>query len=237
MGAMSTPEAPPEVLATTIGDFPLYECRLAVGGQELVVLYTGAVVTPDDELSYLDGPAKRLPYGVVLWPGAIALAHEIANRSDAFRGRRVLELGAGTGLPGIVAASLGAQVVQTDRQELALFVCRKNGERNGGHAIEYRLADWSAWDDTSQYNWIIGSDILYADTLHPRLRQIFERNLAPGGRVLVADPFRGVSLGLLEAMEGDGWRISMAKWTVGEAAAPRAVGVFELIPPNPGDVH
>ena len=30
---------------------------------------------------------------------------------------------------GIVAASLGGQVVQTDRHELALSVCKRNGER------------------------------------------------------------------------------------------------------------
>ena len=130
----------PAILATTIGDFPLFECRLQVGGREWSVLHTGAVVTPDDELRYLEGPAKQLPYGVVLWPAAIALAHELATRVDAFRGKRVLELGAGTGLPGVVAASLGARVVQTDRSELALAVCRRNGERNGTTGIEYRPA-------------------------------------------------------------------------------------------------
>ena len=39
------PVKPPEILETTIGDFPLYECRLAVGGREWAVLHTGAVVT------------------------------------------------------------------------------------------------------------------------------------------------------------------------------------------------
>ena len=66
------------------------------------------------------GEQPRVPYGIVLWPAAIALAHEIASRQVA--GMRVLELGAGTGLPGIVAASLGAHVVQTDKQELALLI-------------------------------------------------------------------------------------------------------------------
>ena len=42
---------------------------------------------------------------MVLWPAAIALAHEVAERADTLRGARVLELGAGTGLPGIVAAT------------------------------------------------------------------------------------------------------------------------------------
>jgi predicted nicotinamide N-methyase len=221
----------PAVVETSAGDFPLRECRLSVGGREWTVLHTGAVLTPADETRYFADLAGRLPYGVVLWPAAIALAHEIATRADAFRGRRVLELGAGTGVPGIVAASVGARVVQTDRQEGALAVCRLNGERNRVPSVEYRAADWAAWDDATRYDWVIGSDILYGEDFHHHLRRIFRDNLAPGGRVLVADPFRSVSLVLLEELERDGWRISMTKWTVGEEGAPRAIGAFELAPP------
>jgi predicted nicotinamide N-methyase len=123
----------------------------------------------------------RLPYGVALWPAAVALAHELGTRAVAFPGRRVLELGAGTGLPGIVAASFGARVVQTDRDELALALCRRNAEWNGVAAIAYRRADWTAGDDGGRYDWILGADILYGEALHPPLRRIFESDLGPGG--------------------------------------------------------
>jgi methyltransferase-like protein 23 len=63
--------------------------------------------------------------------------------------------------------------------------------------------------------------------MHPHLRRIFERNLTPGGRVLLTDPFRAVSLRLLEALEADGWSISLTKWSVEEEEAPRPIGVFE----------
>jgi predicted nicotinamide N-methyase len=168
----------------------------------------------------------RRPYGIVLWPAAIALAHEVARR--AFAGKRILELGAGTGLPGIVAASLGARVVQTDRQSLVLHVCKRNAERNGITAIEHRTADWTEWHDTDRYDVILGSDILYAEPLHPHLRRIFDTNLAANGTVLIADPFRETSVHLLEAMEADGWRVAMDKWTVGVAPPPRPVGVFAM---------
>jgi hypothetical protein len=51
-------------------------------------------------------------------------------------------------------------------------------------------------------------------------------------RVLLSDPFRGSSLGLLEALEKDGWRVALAKWKVGEEESPRPIGVFELEPPR-----
>jgi predicted nicotinamide N-methyase len=206
----------------------LHEYHLRLAGREWTILHTGAVLSYDDESRFLGETAKRPPYGVALWPAAVALAHEVASRAGELRGSSVLELGAGTGLPGIVAASLGGRVVQTDRHELAMSVCRSNGERNGVRSIECRLADWAKWDDTARYEWILGSDILYGESTHAHLRRIFESNLARGGRVLLSDPFRGASLRLLEAMEADSWTIALTKWSVGEDASPRPVGVYEL---------
>jgi len=227
---MDSPSDLQTALHAADGELPLQEYRFRVAVREWTVLHAGAILSYVDEQRFLTAPPPRLPYGVVLWSPAIALAHDVASRADAFHDRRVLEIGAGTGLPGIIAASLGGQVVQTDRYELPMSVCRRNGERNGIRTVEYRLADWSNWDDPTQYEWILGSDVLYAEKMHPHLRRIFESNLAPGGRILIADPFRPVSLRLLEAMEADGWTSTLSKWSVGEEGAPRAIGVFELAP-------
>lgn len=153
----------------------------------------------------------------MLWPSALALAHELAARD--LHGKRVLELGAGTGLPGIIAAARGAHVVQTDRQSLALHLGKRNAERNGIQ-LEQRTADWTTWTDETRYDLVIGADILYARELHPHLRAIFERT----SDVLLGDPYRADALELLEAMERGGWSVSFAKYTLGD----RPVGVFHL---------
>ncbi len=229
---MDAPGDELSVLHTTVGDFPLQEYRLRQGGREWTIMHTGAVITHEDEQQFFRALMNRLPYGVALWPAAIALAHEIASRAAEFSGRRVLELGAGTGLPGIVASTLGARVVQTDRDELALSACKLNCERNSVGTAEHRLSDWAAWAEGELYEWVIGSDILYGEEMQPHLRRVFETNLAPRGRVLLSDPFRAVSLRLLEEMEAGGWSVTLSKWSVGEEATPRPVAVYELSPPS-----
>lgn len=204
----------------------LGEFRLTVGGREVCVRHARALVSWVDEQRYL-GEEGTKQYGMLLWPASIALALEIGERAAEFRGRAVLELGAGVGLPGIAAATLGARVVQTDRDEDALTLCRENAERNGV-AIDVRNADWSSWSQATRYDWLVASDILYRTTLHSRLVSIFAEAARAGTRVLVADPMRPASLRLLEGMERDGWSVRMARYTIGTGELQRVVGVFDL---------
>ena len=71
-------------------------------------------------------------YGCVIWPSADALARIIANNESFFAASRVLELGCGPGLPGIVAAKCGSRVFLSDLKdpECILENCRVNCKQN-----------------------------------------------------------------------------------------------------------
>lgn len=219
------------LLSTSIGDFPLQEYCLRSAERSWSFLHTGAVITVEQESQYLSRESDRLPYGVMLWPASIALAHDVLSRAQVLPGKRVLELGAGTGIPGIIAASLGAQVVQIDRSDVALHVCRMNKERNGATQIELENSDWNDFHADQPFDLILGADVLYATSMHERLREICEQHLAPGGQVLFADPLRAQSLALLGAMETSGWRVSLAKWTIQVDTGPRTIAVYALCRP------
>jgi methyltransferase-like protein 23 len=227
---MATPADVPPRVEGFIGsvtqplDPPRDEYHLRLGPHAWTIAHGGALIDVWDEQRYLGEERSVAPYGVALWPASIALAHELASLAAELRGKHVLELGAGTGLPGIVAATFGARVVQTDFHEAVLALGRRNAERNRVHDIEHRLADWTRWGESARYDLILGADVIYAPRNHPHLRAIFESNLAPGGRLLLTDPFRKSSLELLEAMEHDGWTVRMTKWTVEE----RAVAAYDL---------
>jgi predicted nicotinamide N-methyase len=95
------------------------------------------LVTPSDaqpfieiELSY--SAAASTDYdltGQVLWPVSVLLGHYLASTSGShrIRGRSVVELGAGTGLPGLVAAKTGAaKVAVTDGNPVVLDLLSQN---------------------------------------------------------------------------------------------------------------
>jgi predicted nicotinamide N-methyase len=217
------------ILETTVGDFSLEECRLQLPNRKISILHVAAMLTQTDESHFLLETSNPLPYGIALWASTIALGQVIISRENDFRNKEVLELGAGTGLPGIIASALRAKrVVQTDKNNLAMTLCKRNCEVNGIRTIEHRLEDWTNWNDVDKYDWIIGSDILYNLDMHPHLMQIFECNLSQNGRILISDPFRGGSIPLFELMEANGWAIKISKWSIGDEEEPRFIGVFEL---------
>lgn len=154
-----------------------------------------------------------IPFWAVLWPSAIALARYIREQVD-FAGRPVLELGAGVGLAGLLAALQGGLVTQTDYVPGALELQKANAELNGISGMRHRLADWRKFDLDRKYDWIIGSDIFYEPKLHVYLKEIFRRRLAEKGALILADPGREGGKKFIESLLAEGFRGEHAELTV-----------------------
>ncbi|KAM4813997.1 methyltransferase-like protein 22 isoform 5-T5 [Callospermophilus lateralis] len=86
--------------------------------------------------------------GKQVWRGALLLADYILFRRDLFQGRTVLELGAGTGLASIVAATVAQTVYCTDVGADLLAMCQRNVALNshlaaaGGGVVKVKELDW-----------------------------------------------------------------------------------------------
>lgn len=213
-------------LNTSIGEIRLHEYNVALGDRKWSFLHTGVIVTREQEREFFSREEELLPYGAILWPASIALAHEVLEQGAMLAGKRVLELGAGTGVPGIVAASFGAKVLQTDRHQVAVHLCKLNAERNRVANSEVREVDWETFHSDEPFDLILGGDVLYMTTMHARLQEICERYLAPGGAALFSDPFRKQSLPMLEKMESDGWQVSLSKWSIEVEKGTRSIAVY-----------
>lgn len=181
--------------------YPLEDERWTIGGKTWIVT---AVQNQDALLKSVqtDADLENFPYGLMLWASAIGLAEWLTENPKAVAGKQVLEIGAGIGLVGLVAASLGAEVVQTDYQTEALELCRWNAAQNGIVNITHRIADWRDFpEDLLGFPVIVASDILYERTLHPILEVLLPRLLAPNGRLILSDPLRPQAMDFLERME------------------------------------
>ena len=133
------------------------------------------VVRPADPDRLLDDPMvwdrnKRddyMPYWAYLWPGACLLSEVVARETWPARGDereplRVLEIGCGVGLAGLVALSRGIRVDFTDYDQAPLHFVAQSVRENGFDPARYttRLLDWRDLPDET-YPIILGSDVLY----------------------------------------------------------------------------
>jgi predicted nicotinamide N-methyase len=144
-----------------------------------------------------------LPYWAELWPSGVALAEVVAGMD--VRGSRVLELGAGLGIPSLVAALGGADVLATDWADDAVSLLRDNAQRN---AIALRV-ERVRWDEpepllrAGPWDLVLGADLLYEARNAEQLLELLPRL---GADVLLADPGRPFAKAFL------------AQWKVEEVA-------------------
>ena len=105
--------------------------------------------------------------GLQVWPIAASLCRCLHRHPLLVRGRSVLELGSGTGLVGLVAASLGADCVLTDRSEASLVLCKHNAQLNQlQHGLRVARLSWGDDDtelsaDSASFDVVVGSDCAY----------------------------------------------------------------------------
>lgn len=151
--------------------------------------------------------------GLNVWDGSIVLAKYLELHPHLIRGKRTLELGAGTGVAGIAAGLLGASHITLTDLDYALFNLRANSQHNfdqlsgsrqqfkeecsgsaesvGGDSLTYSV-DLLDWADSGTYlsdehfDVVLGADIVWLEHLVPLLQKALHAHMKPGTLLILA---------------------------------------------------
>lgn len=184
-----------------------------------------------DDLLEQTACAEDIPFWAVLWHSSIGLCEWLCQHRQQIRHKRVIELGTGLGLVGIVARWLGAEVTLNDYQADALEFALWNAAQNRVAGLRPLLADWRHFPTQEPFEIVLGSDILYERQLHPSLYRLLPCLTAPSGRVVIADPWREPAWEFIAEMERLGWSMQFSEYRVPLLETEQDVIVFELHPP------
>ncbi len=146
---------------------------------------TGLWQKTQDELHALNLP---LPFWAFAWPGGQALARYIQDHPTIVAGKRVLDLGAGSGLVAIAAAKAGAARVEAaDVDPFAMQAIALNAVAN--HVKIHLLSEDIIGLD-KMWDVVFAGDIAYEADMAERFTVWLEQLVKKGTRVLIGDPGR-----------------------------------------------
>jgi predicted nicotinamide N-methyase len=208
----------------TIAGFAAALTRVRVGPDVTALWRVRDLERHVDRAALLGGAeAPDPPYWAHLWSGAVVLAEVIPPRAG-----RVLELGCGVGLPGLVAARRGAQVTFLDRAPEALAFVRASGAANGVPNVRLVVADFTAPPLRTCFDLVLAAEVLYDRRVFGTLARVIRDHLAPGGRALVADAGRVDTRTFYDELGAAGLRFRTDAHAVREEGLPLSVTLVEI---------
>ncbi|EJJ29532.1 class I SAM-dependent methyltransferase [Rhizobium sp. CF142] len=129
------------------------------------------------------------PYWAYPWAGGAVLARYLFDHSEEVAGKRVVDLGTGSGLVAIAAMKCGAaHVLAIDIDAKAIAAAQLNADANDV-VIETRLGDIIE-DTPPAADVLLAGDIFYDEALAERVLPFLERCRTAGLDVLIGDPGR-----------------------------------------------
>lgn len=159
---------------------------------------------PDGDALRRGIPEAAWSFFGTLWPAGIVLAEAMVDvdASD----RRVLEVGCGLALAGIVAHGRDLDITVSDHHPLGERFLLRNLELNAMRPLPFLDISWSEPNPTlGRFDLVIGSDILYERGHPEQLATFLHAHTNPGADVMIVDPGRHRSGELSRRMAAQGF--------------------------------
>jgi predicted nicotinamide N-methyase len=159
----------------------------------------------DSEALLRDADAPEPPYWAHVWPGSRSLARWMSRADCA--GRRVVDIGCGLGLAGIVAALRGAAVTMFDAAHGGVEFARANAALNGC-CVNLLRTDIRCPGIRGLFDYCLAADVTYDPALQAAVAGFIAAHLAPRGRAWCAESVRTFDQGFRRACEAHGLQVN-----------------------------
>ncbi len=145
-------------------------------------------------------PDIDFPFWTRLWPSAIALSIFLRENEGLIKGKKVLELGAGLGLPSVVAATKAQSVTSSDHIDAAVETMAKSFSHHGFKNANSVRIDVRGIPEELQGDLLLLSDINYDPQLFPDLMKLVKRFLKNGSTIILSTPQRIMGSAFIESL-------------------------------------
>ncbi len=178
-------------------------------------------INPDDVFS-------NFPLWSKIWEATAVLSFHLSTiKPDP--SKRFLEIGAGMGIAGLVAAKMGHNLTITEYNKDAINFARANAKRNNIDNVDIRELDWNNPLIEGKFDYIIGSEVVFKEEDITGLYLLFQRYLKPGGTIILAEGMRRTSLKFAKAMD-EHYTVAMKKQSMQSDGKEIPVVLFKLTP-------
>ncbi|MEQ2256233.1 Methyltransferase-like protein 21A [Ilyodon furcidens] len=139
---------------------------------------------------------RKLGVAAVVWDAAVVMCMYLELGAVELKGMKAIELGAGTGLVGIVAALLGAHVTITDREAALEFLSANVNanlppqSRDSVAVLELTWGQGLERFPVGGFDLVLGADIIYLEETFPALLLTLEHLCSDSTVVLLACKIR-----------------------------------------------
>lgn len=215
--------------STQIGKYETEAVEITIGGRRLVLLRVRDLERWVDRDALLRDEAEEPPYWAHLWTGGLTLARYVAKEVEC-RGKKVLDLGCGLGLTGIVAALKGGQVTFADKEADALAFAAVNARLNRCPPFAVRRIDFTRDSLKETFSLILGAEIVYDLPTFPALAAFLARHLAPDGAAYLTDAGRTDTREFFRGLSLQGLSYTVEETAEREEDLPLLVSLVEIRP-------
>jgi predicted nicotinamide N-methyase len=187
-------------------------------------------VVPESIDSFIDFEdiMRGFPLWVKIWEPSWILADFVAGAPPS-QFNKILEIGSGIGVVGIVAASFGHDVTITEYDKNALQFASANAEINRCPGLKICRLDWHRPDLEDRFDTIIGSEVMFDERDCDSLINLFSSYLKPNGRIVLASGVRQNAMAIIRRLKTI-YDVRINKYTIRSENAGMQVVLCHLSP-------